>query len=272
MQDADKIKELSEALAHERQARQEAEAAIDASEQARQEFVSLVTHELRVPMTSIKGYTDLLLKGITGSVNETQTNFLNVIRSNVERMSRMVSDLSDINKIEGDRLQLMLVDVPLQAMLDEAIAAHKAEIQQKEQILRVEVPPDLPQMHCDRSRIVQVLDNMISNATKYTPEGGAITVTAEEAPADEGHYICIVIQDNGIGILENEQSQIFEKFFRASDEETRQTPGNGLALHLSRLLVALHRGRIEFESTRGKGSVFRVILPACAEILQPSQG
>jgi len=212
-----------------------------------------------------------LLKGIMGPVNEAQNNFLNVIRSNVERMSRMVSDLSDINKIEGDRLQLTLADVSLQAMLDEAVAAHRAEIEQKEQTLQIEVSADLPPIHCDRNRIVQVLDNIISNATKYTPQGGAIIITADEAP-DEGNYIRIAVQDNGIGILENEQSQIFEQFFRASDEETRQTPGNGLALHLSKLLVALHQGRIEFESTRGKGAVFYVILPVRSETLQPSQG
>ena len=121
MQDTENIKELSEALERERKARLEAEAAIAASETARQEFVSLVAHELRVPMTSIKGYTDLLLKGIMGPVNEAQTNFLEVIRSNVERMSRMVSDLSDINKIEGERLELDFMTIPLTEVMDEAI-------------------------------------------------------------------------------------------------------------------------------------------------------
>lgn len=233
-------------------------AAIEAEREARQEFVSLVTHELRVPMTSIKGYTDLLLKGIMGPINETQTNFLNVIRTNVERMSRMVADLADINKIEGERLPLNLTAVPLADALKEAVHAHTHAIEAKAQTVTTTLPDDLPPVQGDRARLIQVLSNLIGNASQYSPESGVIAITAAAVDGE----IHIAIQDNGIGILENEQPRIFEKFFRASDEETRQTPGNGLALHLSRQLVALHNGRIWFESQRGAGATFHVALPA----------
>jgi len=254
----EQIRELTNALDNERMARRAAEAATEEAEQARQEFVALVTHELRVPMTSIKGYTDLLLKGIMGPLNETQMNFLNVIRTNVERMSRMVADLADINKIEGERFPLNLTTVPLTDLLKEAIQPHTHTIAGKTQTVTTTMPDDLPPLQGDRARLIQILSNLISNATQYTPESGVIVITAEALPNAEVH---IAIQDNGIGILEDEQPRIFEKFFRASDEETRQTPGNGLALHLSRQLVILHQGRIWFESQRGAGTTFHVVFP-----------
>ena len=256
----EELKQVSKALAQERQARQDAEAALEAAERTRQDFISLVTHELRVPMTSIKGYTDLLLKGIMGPVNDAQAGFLRTIRSNVDRMSRMVSDLSDINKIEGGRLKLTFAEVTLNAALDEAVKAFNDEIEQKGQILTQAIPPDLPLLWCDHTSLIQVLGNLIGNATKYTPEGGAITIAADRWTGDKAG-IHIVVRDNGIGILPEEQPRVFEKFFRASDEETRQTPGNGLALHLSRLLMELHGGRIWFESERGKGSSFHLLFP-----------
>ena len=258
--DEERIKELEAALRRECEAREKLEAALVAEEDARQEFVSLVTHELRVPMTSIKGYTDLLLKGIMGPTNEAQTNFLNTIRSNVERMSRMVSALSAINKIEGEKLALNLEEVPVAEVIDETIAAFQKQIDEKEQIVTQEIAEDVSVL-VDRSRLRQILDAVVNNAHTYTPEGGAITLTAEPVTSDEA-MVRIAVQDDGIGILEDEQDRIFEKFFRASDEETREAPGNGLDLHLAKLLTELHGGRIWFESQRDVGSKFYIKLPA----------
>ncbi len=257
---ADEIRTLTEALAREQQARQEAEAALAEAQRARQQFVSLVTHELRVPMTSIKGYTDLLLKGIVGPVSDAQQNFLQTIRANVERMSRMVADLSDINKLEARAVKFSPSTVILNDALDEAVRGLASAIAERRQTLVRDIPDTLPPLWCDRARLVQVLANLFSNAHLYTPEGGAITVTAEHVSGDT-EKVRIAVRDNGIGILPEEQERIFEAFFRASDEETRQIPGNGLALHLSRLLVEQQNGRIWFESERGKGSVFIIQLP-----------
>ncbi len=269
MQDTDNVQALKQALEQEQQARHQAEADLNAAEEARQEFVSLVTHELRVPMTSIRGYTDLLLKGIMGPVNEAQTNFLNVIRTNVERMSRMVADLSAINKIEGERLKLTLTEVELMPAVEEVLQPHKDAMEEKELTLKQDIPENLPQLTCDRQRLIQILSNVLSNAIQYTPQGGTINIRAKPAP-DNDKYVHISVQDNGIGILEHEQAQIFEKFFRASDEETRQTPGNGLALHLSKLLAELQNGRLWFESTRGTGSIFYLSLPISTGSTTPS--
>ena len=256
----DEINALKEALAREQQARQEAETALAAAQHTRQQFVSLVTHELRVPMTSIKGYTDLLLKGIVGPVSDAQKNFLQTIRANVERMSRMVADLSDINKLEARALKFAPSAVALNDALDEALHSLAAAIAEKRQTLVRDIPDTLPSLWCDRARLVQVLANLLSNAHLYTPEGGIITVAAEHATGETAGAR-IAVRDTGIGILPEEQERIFEAFFRASDEETRQTPGNGLALHLSKLLLEQQNGRIWFESERGRGSTFYVQLP-----------
>ncbi len=251
----ERIQELEAALARERQA-------VTDAEQARQEFVSLVTHELRVPMTSIKGYTDLLLKGIMGPVSDAQAQFLNTIRANVERMSKMVADLADINKIEGGQLELKIAAVPLDDdLIDEALKPYQKEIKEKAQTVIRDIPADLPPLAADRGRLIQVLGNVLSNATKYSPERAGIIIKAAETPEGE---IRVSVEDTGYGILADEQARIFEKFFRASDEETRATPGNGLSLYLSRQLLALHGGSIGFESERGKGSTFSFTVPKLA--------
>lgn len=264
MRDVDKITELTEALERERQARIEAETDVQAAKASQYEFITLVTHELRVPMTSIKGYTDLLMKGLMGPVNEAQINFLNVIRSNVERMSRMVSDLSDINKIAEQRLKLNLSAIPFKPVLENVIQNYEDILAQKNQTLTQQLPEVLPNIYADRTRFYQTLDNLINNATKYTPEGGCIVISAKYACEDDD-YLDITVQDNGIGILTGEQNRVFEKFFRASDEETRQTPGNGLALHLSKILTEMQGGRIWFESQRGQGTTFHLRMPAAAD-------
>lgn len=257
---ADEISALTEALAREQQARQDAEAALVAAQRARQQFVSLVTHELRVPMTSIKGYTDLLLKGIVGPLNAAQTNFLQTVRSNVERMARMVADLGDINKLEGQTLTFTPTAVALDTALDEALRFLANAIAQKGQTITRVIPESLPALWCDHDRLVQVLGNLLSNAHLYTPEGGLITITAELTPNADGVYIAV--RDNGIGILPEEQARIGEAFFRASDEETRKIPGNGLALHLATQLIEQQGGRLWFESERGVGSTFTLQLPS----------
>lgn len=255
----DEMRALEEALAQEQQARQEAEAALVEAQRARQQFVSLVTHELRVPMTSIKGYTDLLLKGIVGPLNEAQTNFLQTVRSNVERMARMVADLGDINKLEGQTLTFTPAAIALEAALNEALRPLETAIAQKGQTVTRAIPDDLPALWCDHDRLVQVLGNLLSNAHLYTPEGGILTIAAE--PASDAPAVRVSVRDNGIGILPEEQRRVFEMFFRASDEETRQVPGNGLALHLSRRLVEQQGGQLWFESERAAGSTFTFQLP-----------
>ncbi len=236
------------------------EAALAAEREARQAFVSLVTHELRIPMTAIKGYADLLLKGIVGPINETQASFLKTIQSNVERMSGLVSDLSDINKLDSQRLVLDCEAVSPAVAIEEALEMLAATRQAKVQTLHNMVPKTVPPVWADRTRLVQVLHTLLKNATQYTPEGGVITIIADIDPVDTAH-LRITVQDTGIGILAEAQAHIFEMFYRAPDAQTRETPGNGLSLHLAQRLVALNQGRLTFESKRDHGSSFYLTLP-----------
>ncbi len=252
-QSQDQVQEQQTALAA-------AQTALKAEQEVHQAFVSLITHELRIPMTSIKGYTDLLLKEIVGPLNEAQVGFLEIIRANVERMSKLVTDLSDVNKLNGDRLQLSFEPIAIKEVVQDALAPLEAKLEQKSHDLKSSATEDLPPVWGDKTRVVQVIRNLIDNAIQYTPPGGTITIHALPDP-DRSDHIRISIQDTGIGIPADEQARVFEPFFRATDEATRETPGNGLSLHLSKRLIEMHNGTLTFESQQGSGSTFRVSLP-----------
>ena len=255
-----RIQELNTALERERQARQQAEADLVSVQKDQQEFISLVAHELRIPMTAIQGYTDLLMKAIMGPVNDTQLSFLKTIRSNVERMSRLVADLSDINKIAANQLEIKPKLVRLNLLVDELAADFKWMTNDKVLSLNTSVPEILPPVWCDVDRLRQVLTNLLRNAIQYTPGGGKITISAVVS-TDQPQRMQMQVTDSGIGIPPDQHNRVFEMFFRSSDDETRQTSGNGLALHLSKLLLEMQDSSISFVSTRGKGSSFTILMP-----------
>lgn len=243
--------------------------------EAKSEFVSMVAHELKTPMTSIKGYADLLFKGTVGEISETQQKFLRVIRSNVDRMNALVSNLLDISRIESGRLKLNIQPVSIKAVVDEAVQTLQEGIRAKNLTLTVEVPEDLPPVQADEDRLIQVLTNLLSNAYQYTLPGGKINVKAavrsdsslpDEAkplpPGEPGRqYLCLSVSDTGIGISPKDQARIFDRFFRGDDPVVRETPGTGLGLSIAKSIVELHNGRMWFRSEPGQGSTFSFIIP-----------
>jgi signal transduction histidine kinase len=237
---------------------------------AKSEFVSFVAHELKNPMTSIKGYTELLAAGAVGPINEMQNNFLHTIRSNVERMSTLVSDLNDNSKIEAGRLRLDYKAVDLSEVVDEVIRSTDRQTEDKKQEILVQVPESLPQVWADQTRIGQVLTNLMSNAHKYTPEGGQIVIGAAAStnqwdPAGAANVVHIWVEDNGIGISAEDQQKIFSKFFRSDDQKAREAPGTGLGLNITRSLVEMQGGKIWFESEFRKGTTFHFTIPVVEE-------
>ncbi|MBI5822577.1 MAG: GAF domain-containing protein [Chloroflexi bacterium] len=233
---------------------------------AKSDFVSFVAHELKNPMTSIKGYTELLAGGAVGQINEMQTNFLHTIKSNVERMSTLVSDLNDNSKIEAGRLRLEYKAASAADLVDEVSRTMKRQIEDKKQILEIVIPENLPLMWADRIRVGQVLTNLLSNAYKYTPESGLLQVGVEESENywdEDGapRVIHLWVKDNGIGMNSEDQQKMFQKFFRSDDPKAREAPGTGLGLNITKSLVEMQGGRIWFESEFRKGTVFHFTIP-----------
>ncbi|HEX6035479.1 MAG TPA: GAF domain-containing protein, partial [Anaerolineales bacterium] len=233
---------------------------------AKSDFVSFVAHELKNPMTSIKGYTELLAAGSVGQVNEMQANFLNTIRSNVERMSALVSDLNDNAKIEANRLRLDFKPVEVADVVDEVMRSTKRQVEDKRQTIELHLSPYLPPVWADRLRVGQVLTNLISNAHKYTPEGGTLLVGAEATnnqwdPEGAKRVVHLWVKDNGIGIGIDDQAKIFQRFFRSDDSKAREVPGTGLGLNITKSLVEMQGGRIWFESQFRAGTTFHFTIP-----------
>ncbi|MBN2003001.1 MAG: GAF domain-containing protein [Anaerolineae bacterium] len=234
---------------------------VQRANEAKTEFVSFVSHELKQPMTSMKGYTDLLMKGIGGELNEQQMQFLQVIRSNVGRMDQLVQSLLDISRIESGRLKLEMGEVVPEEMISEAVQAFEPTINAKNQQILVNIEPNLPSIIGDRGRLLQVLTNLISNANKYTPEGGRISLRADRWMDNNTAYVRWSVQDTGIGMTPEELERLFTKYFRSSNAAVRSVQGTGLGLVITRSIIEMHGGQIWVESEYQKGSTFSFAIP-----------
>jgi signal transduction histidine kinase len=230
---------------------------VQASNQARAKFVSVVTHELRLPLTSIKGYTDLIRQGIVGPVNDQQKNFLGIVRSNVERMTALISDLADMSHAQSGRIKLSPKTIRLEEIVKEALTTLQPKLDEKGQILEIDLPSDLVLFQADPARLAQILGTILGNAQRYTPAGGRIRLQARE----EGDLVRIEVADTGIGIAPEDQARLFTAFFRSEDEAVREHQGWGLALHVASLLIHLMGGQIGAASELRKGSTFWFTLP-----------
>ncbi len=243
---------------------------VQSANRAKSEFVSAAAHELKNPLTSIKGYSDLLVGGAVGPISEGQAGFLTTIRSNADRMGTLVSDLQDISRIEAGQLLLKFSSESLADITSEVVGSLKKQIDEKRQNLVIHLPDALPLIWCDKTRIIQVLTNLISNAHKYTPAEGQIEIRADDRQIqqddDEDHQmIHVMVRDNGIGISQEDQKRLFQQFFRSEDKRVRETTGTGLGLSITKRLVEMQGGKLWFESELGQGSIFHFTVPTCDE-------
>ncbi len=241
-------------------------AEVEAANIAKSDFVSFVAHELKNPMTSIKGYTELIAAGAVGKINDNQSNFLQTIRSNVIRMSTLVSDLNDNSKIEVGRLRIDFAAVDLSEIINNAVRSTEKQISEKKQTISVEIPENLPEIWADGTRIEQVLVNFVSNSHKYTQEEGHIIIGAEKAdnqwdPDGAPKVVHLWVKDNGIGMTEEDQKKVFTKFFRSEDQKAREAPGTGLGLNITKSLIEMQGGRTWFESKFREGTTFHFTVP-----------
>jgi PAS domain S-box-containing protein len=223
------------------------------------EFIALVSHELRTPLTSIRGYLEFLLEDAERLAPE-HARFLGVVDRNAERLQHLVNDLLFVAQVDAGRLTIQQAEVDLAELAAEAVEAARVVASAKEIELDLDAEP-IESLVGDRARLAQLLDNFISNAIKFTPEGGRVTVRAWA----EGEHGLVSIADSGIGIPEDEQARLFERFYRASSATEQAIPGTGLGLAIAKAIVDAHGGTIRVESVVGRGTTFTVALPLAAE-------
>ena len=220
-------------------------------------FVSVASHELRTPVTSIKGYVENMLEGLTGTLTQKQSHYLSRIKYNVERLTRMISDLLDLSRIEAGRIELRLGPVPIIELVNDAVESLQSTARTKSLTLEVLHSCKVATLQADRDRLTQILTNLIGNAIKFTGRGGKIQVKTQAR--DDG-FLEICVADTGCGIRPDEVPKVFEKFYRGTGIPA-EAHGAGLGLAIVKSLVEIHGGHIWAESTLGTGSCFFFTIP-----------
>ncbi len=231
--------------------------------EAKSSFLAMVSHELRTPLTSISAYTDLLERNRTGNLSEKQVRQLGVVKRNSTHLSRLISDLLDISKIESPEFTLTKTDFDLSEVAQELVESLEPLVKAKDQQIVSNSGEKIPIVG-DKQKVTQVISNLIENAVKYSPADATITVETSLKNGDAE----ISISDTGYGISKADQEQIFEAFFRSRTEENWEVPGTGLGLALVKRVVSMHGGNVALESKIGAGSTFRITLPKLAAAAQ----
>lgn len=219
------------------------------------DFVSTVSHDLRSPLTLMRGYATML--EMAGELNEQQKNYAKMIVQGVDNMAKLVNNLLDLGRIEFG-VGLQVESIPVLDILEHATSELQLQAKQKNISLGVELPRDLPHViEADQALLHQALYNLIENGIKYTPEGGTVTVHLQALP----DALIFAVQDSGIGISENDQKRLFEKFYRGTNRDALIQRGTGLGLAIVRSIAERHGGKVWVESELGNGSVFFLQVP-----------
>ncbi|MFO0830281.1 MAG: ATP-binding protein [Phycisphaerales bacterium] len=226
------------------------------ADESRNAFVAQATHELRTPLTNIRLYLEQLLE--EGDADPlVKARCINAISHQARRLERTVGDMLSVSEIEAGTFRLHTDDVRLETLLEELREDFSAAAADKEIDFTVELPPKLPLLTADRDKVAMALHNLVGNAMKYTPTGGKVMVRV----SDDGQALRVDVSDNGIGISEEEQELVFEKFYRSKDKRIGVITGSGIGLALARQVVRLHGGDIRVQSVLDKGSTFTLTVP-----------
>jgi len=227
-------------------------------DQLKSDFLATMSHELRTPLTSVVGYTDMLLSGLAGDVSDKQKTLLRSVLNSSETLLNLINDLLDLTKIEAGKMDLSLEPVELKRVVAEVLSVVGPKAQEKGIRLSSFIPAGLPPLLADASKAEQILVNLVSNAVKFTPELGSVTIEGRPLPTG---FVEIRVADTGIGIAREDFARIFERFSQVDNTSTRSQGGTGLGLAITRDLIELHGGTITVQSQVGKGSVFIFTIP-----------
>jgi signal transduction histidine kinase len=220
-------------------------------------FIAVASHQLRTPLSAIRWFLDLLLGGDAGPLKPAQRDFLSDVHISTLRMSRLVDDLLNVSRIESGKFRVMLQPIAAAGFIQDVIKENRALIESKKIAFETDVPEDLPKITIDTSLSLQALSNVLSNAIKYTMEGGKVTVTARVV----GAGVEVEVADTGLGIPSNQRHRVYEKFWRGENVLLKETVGTGLGLYLTKTVLDLTGSVIRFESEEGKGSRFFLTFP-----------
>ncbi|MFT4326061.1 MAG: sensor histidine kinase, partial [Candidatus Woesearchaeota archaeon] len=251
-----KERELTQKVKAATQELQSANVELQKLNSLKSEFVSLVSHKLRTPLTSIRGYASLLLTNKLGDLSEKQYDSIKVIKEEGERLSALINDLLDLSRLEAGKTSLHLQKVNVSELVNSVVTSVEVQAKPKNIELQIRGRKKL-EVNVDKDKISQVLYNIIGNAIKFTPENGHIQVKIEEKKS----VAILSVKDDGIGISKKDQQTLFEPFAQVESHLKRSSPGSGLGLTISKHIVELHQGEIKIDSKLKKGSTFSIILP-----------
>ena len=222
----------------------------------KQQFISTVSHELRTPLTAIREGINIVLEGVAGRVKKKQKEFLELSKRNVDRLSMLINDVLDFQKLESGRMKFDFIKADIIKVAKEAAETMTLMAKKADVSLMVEIEPEICRFMFDRNKIIQVLTNLLSNAIKFTPAGGKVVLKIQQQ-TDE---VVITVSDTGMGIPKDDLSKIFERFYRVR-RQGKEIQGTGLGLPIVAQIINCHGGRIMVESELNKGTTFTVLLP-----------
>ena len=254
-------RELAEQLDLQNARLTEANDKLKEANEARSRFLSTASHELKTPLTALLAFTDILRKNRDGNLTPRQVQQLDTMRRSGGHLKLLIDDLLDMSRIDAGTLKLEPTRFSMSRVLQEMAESMAPIFSEKKQQFDVVLPPADAYVAADRARIVQVMSNLLSNASKYSPEGASVAMTGE---VKDG-AVHVHFKDSGIGISEVDQKHLFQLFFRADNAETRKVPGSGLGLVIVKSIVELHGGKVGLQSKRGEGSTFSFSLPLAGE-------
>ncbi len=226
---------------------------------AKSQFVSAAAHEMRNPLASLIGFLELLETDDLQSLEEVQRRYLEGISRSAQRLRLLTNNMLDMTRLDSNRLELVMAMVDPLELMEQAVGEMQPLFEAKELSVYLKAEPKLPLIWCDKLRAMQILSNLLTNAHKYTPTGGSITVQVSRQK--QKPMVCIRVKDTGIGIPIDDQYRLFGRFYRASNAGAADGAGAGLGLAITQSLVRLHGGKIWFESKVGKGTSFFVTFP-----------
>ncbi|MDD3164904.1 MAG: ATP-binding protein [Oscillospiraceae bacterium] len=227
------------------------------NEQTRREFVANASHELRTPLTNIKSYAETIAEAGGDLPKELHDNFISVIIGEADRMTRIVKDLLTLSRLDSGKMEMSISRFPFARAVSNVYDAVSIDARNHGHRFTLELAPNLPEVDGDRERLEQVIMNIVSNAIKYTPDGGKIRILA----ATEGQTVYVRISDNGIGIPAQDLPRLFERFYRVDKARSRESGGTGLGLSIAKEILNQHKGDIKIESVYGQGTDVTISLP-----------